>query len=169
MSKLCLTTIMWDKVDPQVGEKRMDDLRAGYWRSLISQGAQTARCRCDDGSMKQLLRQILARETPRKAWQIQDEMPEQKVELKQITTEQQLYSRLEALVEKQMDLLRRIDKERNVAAKAEMLEELQEEYRGLRVQIDDRLSQMQELKLQLWKRFRSLNSKVHSGCVSIAV
>ena len=160
MSKLYLTTTMWDKVDPHEGEKRMDDLRAGYWKSFINQGAQIARCGSDDGSMKQLLRQILARETPRKASQIQDEVAEQKMELKQTTTEQQLYSLLEALVEKQMDLLRRIDKERNVDAKAEVLEELQAEYSGLRAQIDDRLRQMEEPKLPLLKRFWTRISKV---------
>ena len=161
MHRLYLTTTMWDKVDPHVGEKRMGDLRAGYWKSLIKQGAQVAQCRCDDGSMKQPVRQILVRETltretPRKALLIQDEMGEQKMELKQTAAGQQLYSQLEALVEKQTDLLRRIDKERKAAANAEILEELQIEYSELRAQIDDRLRQMQELKLPLWKRFRFL-------------
>ena len=169
MSKLYLTTTMWDKVDPRVGEKRMDDLRGGYWKSLIGQGAQITRCRSDDGSMKQLVRQILARETPRKALLIQDEMAEQNMELKQTAAGQQLYSQLEALVEKQMDLLRRIDKERKAAANAEVLEELQTEYSELRVQIDDRLRQMQELKLPLLKRFRFLISKVRRGYVSTVV
>ena len=159
-SKLYLTTTMWDKVDPRVGERWMGDLRAGYWKSLIDQGAQIARCRRDDGSMKQLVRQILAREAPRKALQIQDEMGGQNMELKQTAAGQQLYSQMEALVEKQMDLLRRIDKERKATANAEILEELQTEYSELRMQIDDRLRQMQELKLPLWKRFRFLISKV---------
>ena len=165
MNKLYLTTTMWDKVDPRVGEKRMDDLRAGYWKSSINQGAQIARCRRDDGSMKQHVRQILiretlTRETPRKALLIQDEMAEQKMELKQTAAGQQLYSQLEALVEKQMDLLRRIDKERKVAANAEILEELQTEYSELRGQIDDRLRQMQELKLPLRKRLWTRISRV---------
>ena len=162
MNKLYLTTTMWDKVDPRVGEKRMDDLRAGYWKSLINQGAQIARCRRDDGSMKQLVRQILAREapSPRKVLLIQDEMGEQKMELKQTAAGQQLYTQLEALVEKQMQLLRRIDKERKARANAEISEELQTEYSELRAQVDDRLPQMLELKSPLRKRLWTRIPKV---------
>ena len=151
---------MWDKVDPREGEKRMDDLRAGSWKSLVNQGAQIARCRSDDDSVKQLVRQILTREAPRKGLLIQDEMAEQNMELKQTAAGQQLYSQLEALVEKQTDLLRRIDKERKAAANAEILEELQGEYSELRGQIDDRLRQMQELKLPLLQRLRTRIAQV---------
>ena len=81
-------------------------------------------------------------------------------ELKETAAGQQLYSQMEALVEKQTDLLRRIDKERKAAANADILEELHTEYSELRVQIDDRLRQMKELKLTLSKRFRFLITKV---------
>ena len=160
LDKVYLTTTMWDEIESSVGERRLDELKAEYWKAMISQGAQIAFCRSDDDSPKRLFRQILARDTLHKALLIQDEMAEQKMELKQTATGQQLYSQLEALVEKQMDLLRRIDKERKGVANAEILEELQTEYSELRVQIDDRLRQMQELKLPLWKRFRFLISKV---------
>ena len=160
LDKVYLTTTMWDEIESSVGERRLDELKAGYWKAMISQGAQIAFCRSDDDSPKRLFRQILARDTLHKALLTQDEMAEQKMELKQTATGQQLYSQLEALVEKQMDLLRRIDKERKGVANAEILEDLQTEYSELRAQIDDRLRQIQELKLLLRKRLWTRISKV---------
>ena len=160
LDKVYLTTTMWDEIESSVGERRLDELKTVYWKAMINQGAQIACCRSDDGSPKRLFRQILAQETPRKALLIQDEMAEQRMELKQTATGQQLYSQLEALVGKQMDVLRRIDKERKGAANAELLEDLQTEYSELRAQIDDRLRQMQELKLLLRKRLWTRISKV---------
>ncbi|KAH0829005.1 hypothetical protein J3R83DRAFT_2457 [Lanmaoa asiatica] len=74
-------------------------------------------------------------------------MAELKKELKETSAGQQLYSQLEMLVEKQTVLLRRIDKERKVTSEASLLVELQAEYDDLRVQMDDKLRQMQELRL----------------------
>ena len=155
LDRIYLTTTMWEEIDPSVGEARLDELKTSYWKSMINQGAQIARCRSDDDSPKQLIRHILALESPRKVLLIQEEMVELKKELKETAAGQQLYSQLETLVEKQMELLRRIDKERKAASEADILEELQREYSDLRAQIDDKLRQMQELKLPWLRRFFS--------------
>ena len=86
---------------------------------------------------------------------IQDGIAELKKELKETAAGQRMYSQLETLVEKQLTLLRRIDKERKAASDAEILDELQREYTELREQIDNRLRQMQQLKLTWSKRFFS--------------
>ena len=84
---------------------------------------------------------------------IQDEIAKLKKELKETAVGQQLYSQLETLVEKQLTLLQRIDKERKAASDVEIMEELQREYSELREQIDKRLRQMQQLKLPWLRRF----------------
>ena len=99
------------------------------------------------------IRPIVTQGPHGKALLIQDEIAELKKELKETAAGQQLYSQLETLVEKQLALLRRIDKERKAASDAEIMEELQREYSELREQIDDRLRQMQQLKLPWLKRF----------------
>ena len=153
LEKVYLTTTMWDEVDPSVGERRLDELIKDYWGSMVTQGAQTPRCRSDDDSPKRIIQQILFQEAARKALLLQKEMGELKKELKETEAGQELYSHLDKLVEKQIVLLRRIDRERKAASEASVLVELQTEYNDLQMEIDDKLRQMQELKLPRLKRF----------------
>ena len=147
LGKVYLTTTMWDEVDRSLGERRLDELKTDYWKVMIIQGAQIARCRSDDDSSKRIIQQILDQEAVRKVLLLQEEMADLKKELKATETGQELYSQLDKLVEKQMVLLRRIDEERKATSEASVLAELQTEYNDLRVQIDDKLRQTQELKL----------------------
>ncbi|KAF8553435.1 hypothetical protein OG21DRAFT_1245167 [Imleria badia] len=161
LDKVYLTTTMWDEVDQSVGEKRLHELAAEYWKAMIQQGAQIVRCRSDDDSPKKIIQQILDQEATRRVALLQVEMADLKKELRETEAGQELYSQLEKLVEKQMVLLQRIDKERKAAqdSDASVLVELQAEYNELRDKIDDRLRQMQELKLSWFRRVRRLFSR----------
>jgi hypothetical protein len=160
LGKVYLTTTMWDEVDQSVGERRLEELKTDYWKVMVTQGAQIARCRSDDDSPKRIIQQILGQEVARKVLRLQEEMAGLKKELKETEAGQELYSQLDKLVEKQMSLLRRIDEERKVASEASVLAELQTEYNDLRVHIDDKLRQMQELKLSRFKNLlRFLSQK----------
>ena len=59
LDKVHLTTTMWDEVELGVGERRLEELKTEYWKTMISQGAQVARCRNDDDSSKKLVRKIV--------------------------------------------------------------------------------------------------------------
>ena len=59
LDKVYLTTTMWDEVESSVGERRLNELETVYWKVMISQGAQTARCKSSDDSSKRLVRQIV--------------------------------------------------------------------------------------------------------------
>ena len=59
LDKVYLTTTMWDEIELRVGEKRLEELIMEYWKTMISQGAQVARCRIDDDSPKNLVRHIV--------------------------------------------------------------------------------------------------------------
>jgi hypothetical protein len=158
LGKVYLTTTMWDEVDRNVGERRLDELKTDYWKAMVIQGAQIARCRSDDDSPKRIIQQILEKEAPSSVLLLQEEMVALKKELKETEAGKELYSQLEHLVEKHVVLLRRIAKERKAASEASVLVELQTEYNDLRVQIDDKLRQMQEPKL--------LRLKNLLGCIS---
>lgn len=144
LDRVYLTTTMWDEVDEHVGDRRLNLLETMYWKTMITQGAKVVRCN-DDGSPKKLIRDILDGESIRKSVLLQDEMVELRKELKETAAGQQLYSHLEALAEKQMELLKRIDKDRKVVSSAQLLGELQGEYLDGQKQIYEKLSQMQEL------------------------
>jgi hypothetical protein len=158
LGKVYLTTTMWDEVDRNVGERRLDELKMDYWKAMIIQGAQIARCRSDDDSPKRIVQHILGQEAACKVLLLQEEMADLKQELKETEAGKELYSQLEHLVEKHVVLLRRIAKERKAASEASVLVELQTEYNDLRVQIDDKLRQMQEPKLSRLKNLL--------GCIS---
>ena len=151
LDKVYLTTTMWDEVDPNIGERRLEELKTDYWKSMIMQGAQVARCRNDDDSPNKVIQHILVQEAAREAVLLREGMADLKKELKETAAGQELYSQLEKLSEKQLMLLQRIGEERKAASDPSVLAELQEEYNDLRVQIDNRLRQMQELKLSRLK------------------
>ena len=143
---------MWDEVENSVGEKRSEELETDYWKAMIAQGTHTARCRSDDNSPKELIRRVLDQEGGRKVL-LQKEMIELGMELKETAAGQQLYSELEVLVEKQLELLQRINRETKAAVKPSVLVALQTEYDHFHAQIDQKLRQMEELKLPLLTRF----------------
>ena len=145
LEKVYLTTTMWDEVEPNDGASRLNELHTVYWKTMVAQGAHIACCRKDDNSVKELIRRILAQEGRRKVL-LQEEMVERGKVLRETAAGQELYSQLEELAERQMELLRRIDKERKAAAEPRMLMDLQREYDGLHAQINDKLRQMKELK-----------------------
>ena len=125
----------------------MDELKTDYWKVMIIQGAQITRCRSNDDFPKRIIQQILEKKFTGKVLLLQAEMADLKMELKETEAVQELYSQLDKLVEKQMVLLWRIDEERKVASEASMMVKLQTQYNDLQVQIDEKLCQMQELKL----------------------
>ena len=153
LDKVYLTTTMWDEVDPNIGERRLEELRRDYWKSMIMQGAQVVRCRNDDDPPNKIIQRILVQEAAREpeAVLLREGMADLKKQLKETETVQELYSQLEKLVEKQLMLLQKIGKERKAASDPSVLAGLQAEYNDLRVQIDDRLRQMQELKFSRLK------------------
>ena len=59
LDKVYLTTTMWDEVESNVGERRLNELKTVYWKAIIDKGAQIARCRNDDDSSNELVRQIV--------------------------------------------------------------------------------------------------------------
>ena len=159
LDKVYLTTTMWDEVDQNIGERRLEELKTDYWKSMITQGAQVASCRNDDDSPNKVIQRILVQEAARKAVLLQEEMADLKKELKETEAGQELYSQLEKLVEKQLMLLQRIGKERKAASDPSVVAELQAEYNDLQVQIDDRLRQMQTLKLSRLKSILRIFSR----------
>ena len=138
---------MWDEAEPNDGKRRLNELRAIYWKTMIIQGAHIACCRNDDNSVKELIRRILAQEGHTRKVVLQEEMVELEKALKETAAGQQLYSELGGLVKRQTELLRGIDKERKSAAEPNVLTDLQKEYDYLEAQINDKLRQTRELRL----------------------
>ncbi|KAG6382120.1 hypothetical protein JVT61DRAFT_763 [Boletus reticuloceps] len=147
LNKVYLTTTMWDEIEQSTGEKRLEELETEYWKSMIIQGAQVVRSQNNEDSAKKIIQQILDQEAARQPVLLQKEMTDLQKQLKETQAGQELYSQLEQLVAQQMELLKRIDRERKLTSEANMLEELQREYSALRVQIDSILPQIQELRL----------------------
>jgi len=165
LDKVYFTTTMWDEVTEEVGDRRLKELRTDFWNTMLAQGAQTHECKSSNDS-KRLIRDIIFKEDERRILQLQQEMGEHNKKLKETAAGQYLFSQLEELVVKQSELLQKIAKERKaVASDPEALAQLQEEYVKLREQVDDRLRQMQELKLPLFKsmmrRLPRIISKKH--------
>ncbi|KAG9312327.1 hypothetical protein JVU11DRAFT_7643 [Chiua virens] len=91
-----LTTTMWDEVEESVGERTLKELKSEYWKEMIDQGSQIARCRNDEESTRKLVREILEKEDSRRV-SFQDG-PGSTAETDEATLNSNLYSQREKLL-----------------------------------------------------------------------
>ncbi|KAG9312302.1 P-loop containing nucleoside triphosphate hydrolase protein [Chiua virens] len=152
LDKVYLTTTMWDEVDERVGERRLEELRSDYWKAMISQGAQVVCCRGVDETPKSLIRDILKKEGRRRV-RLQEEMVEMQLEIKETEAGQELYSQLEGMVQKQTEILRKIGEAKKGAKDDKVVSDLEKEYVDLQAKIDEKIQEMEKLKLPRMRRF----------------
>ncbi|KAG9312310.1 hypothetical protein JVU11DRAFT_7621 [Chiua virens] len=155
LQKVYFTTTMWDEVTQDVGKRRLEELKSVYWKNLISHGAQVFCC-LETSSPKELVQRIVDQaEDSRKALLLQEEMVELQKEIKETAAGRELYSQLEAIVQNQTEAIQRLNKARVGAEDPQLLSELGAQLAELREQMDEKILDMEKLKLPRMKRFLS--------------
>ncbi|KAL4064648.1 P-loop containing nucleoside triphosphate hydrolase protein [Scleroderma citrinum] len=152
MSRVILVTTMWDEIEVEIGQERLDELKGGYWKPMIAKGSKTFEHRNDPSSALELLEMIVHDKGERTRVALQREITDLKMKLPETGAGQELCSCLEQLAQEQLKILRQIrGKTRNPIAK-ESEGDLRKEYAELRFQLDATLSQVQALELSLAQR-----------------
>ncbi|KAI6025515.1 P-loop containing nucleoside triphosphate hydrolase protein [Pisolithus marmoratus] len=154
MSNAILVTTMWDEVESEVGDERLEELKDSYWKST------TFECKDARGSPMNLLRQIVQRKKEEELMSegegkvhLQEEISNMKLELQETAAGQQLCSRLEELAQRRMETLRKI-REETKRADQKIATDLWREYNEVKEQLDSTLTQAHELRMNLKQRVK---------------
>ncbi|KAG9312298.1 P-loop containing nucleoside triphosphate hydrolase protein [Chiua virens] len=155
LKKVYFTTTMWDEVTEEIGMKRLEELKSVYWKPMIDHGAQTFCYGNVDGSPQELVRKIIVADEDCRRVLLQKEMVDLQKEIKETAAGRELYSHLEAIVQKQTDIIQRLNEARVGAKDPRLVLELEGELAALRKQLDEQLLDMEKLKLPRMKRYFS--------------
>ena len=145
LSRIVLTTTMWDEVDEEVGKERLKELEGSFWKGMIGRGSTTFCYENTKKSAEDLLLRLVANK--RGAVRLQKEM-DRDMELRETGAGQELHSRLDELAAKQTKDLERLRKQ----MKDGDTEDLRKEFEMMKAQLDETLRQSQELKLKSMQR-----------------
>jgi len=145
MSRIVLTTTMWDEVDEEVGNQRLEELKESYWKPMIKQGSMPFRYWNTQESATELLHLVAKK---RREVRLQKEIGDKHMELRETSAGQELHSRLDQLAASQMQVLERL----RAQLKDGPTEDLRKEFEMVKAQLDDTLRQSQALKLNAMQR-----------------
>lgn len=154
MSKVVLVTTMWDEVEYHVGEARLEELKVTYWKAMISRGSKTFEYGNTRESAIQLIQSVVLRqqETTRKGVQLQVEISDLEMELRETAAGRELCSSLEELTRRRKELLRRLQAEAK-GADPRIAEDLRRECDELQAQLESILIRGQALRMTKFQRF----------------
>ncbi|KAI6017899.1 hypothetical protein EDC04DRAFT_474657 [Pisolithus marmoratus] len=150
MSQVVLVTTMWDEVEEEVGNERLEELKGNYWRFMIVQGSSTYCYRNTVESSRQLLSQLV--EGKRREVRLQKEIADKNLELRETDAGRELYSRLDQLAEKRAEILARIAAQKHLTGDQATADDLRKQYDSLKAELDQTLQQMEALRLTSMQR-----------------
>ncbi|KAL4062813.1 hypothetical protein V8B97DRAFT_1877360 [Scleroderma yunnanense] len=147
MAQVVLVTTMWDEVERDVGEQRLQELRTSYWKGMISRGSTTFAYENTPDSARNFLKQVAEKSSERQHVLLQKEISELKKTLRETAAGQELSSRLEQLADQRLQALRKLRAETRKSADLKTTEDLRKEYADLKAQLDETLNQVHALRL----------------------
>lgn len=169
--QVVLVTTMWgDPSEEEAFKKREAELRRFFWRHMIKNGSTIARF--DEGDNKSpfdIIGPIVSNATTsRQALTLQNELNVIKLSLPETSAGRVMYTKLEALLERQKKILD--DLRRDIAAEAEesgnqdgpgqMQKMLEEEFRAVEQEMKTVVTDLQAMKLSVPSRLlTSLRSR----------
>ncbi|KAF9533604.1 P-loop containing nucleoside triphosphate hydrolase protein [Crepidotus variabilis] len=147
MAKVILVTTMWDRVLPEVGTKRENDLLANYWAVMTQEGAQTFRFKNTDDSAWEILDVLLRSENDRRVLLLQEEMVKMRKRLNETRAGMTLYADLVSLLEKEKKVLESIEN-----ADPSRVKQLQNDHARAQEEIEIIFRQLKKLKISFGRR-----------------
>ncbi|KAF8160036.1 P-loop containing nucleoside triphosphate hydrolase protein [Crassisporium funariophilum] len=153
LENIILATTMWDDVDEETGNQREEELKKKYWRGMLKHNSTTARFTGTRESAFALLAPLINEANSRNAVRLQNEMVQMKLQLQETSAGRALYSKMEEIVTKRQDVLKRIRDEMTRAGGNEMsMLLLLQEYQELKMQLNSAETDLEAMKLTTGKR-----------------
>ncbi|KAL0948440.1 hypothetical protein HGRIS_011016 [Hohenbuehelia grisea] len=131
LSKVILTTTMWDEVDEELGEHREQELRTHFWDAFISQGSTTKRFKNTPESAWGIVAGFLEASNQRFATELQQELVDLQKDLPDTRAGQEFYNTFSQLAKQRQDILVKILNAMKHEHDENILEALRAEYEAL--------------------------------------
>jgi hypothetical protein len=150
-----LATTMWSEVDELTGSLREEELKTKYWKAMIIAQAQVTRFQYTHDSAWEIISRFTG--TPL-AVQLQDEMINQRLELKQTTAGSTLFQFQDKLIGHLREMIRKLEIRLRVISKhnePEVAAAADQERLAVGRKLDQLVEQKQKLAAQLAKTMHS--------------
>lgn len=110
ISRIILTTTMWDDVEEEIGEQRLAELQHTDWRVMVAHGSTIFRYQNTSESARELLKEatVALSAEERRRILLQQEILDLKEKLQDTAVGQSVYSRLNQLVTSGLKELRKV-------------------------------------------------------------
>src|SRR6266540_4180864 len=152
-NNIVLTTTMWNDVEEEVGNKREEELKSEFWRTMLDRGASINRFLNTRESAFDILTPIFEEVNKRSALLLQKEMNDLKLQLKETSAGKTLYLALEDLLKRQQTTLSKIRSElKEPNLDDDELKLLMDEYQNLDGQLQRAREDLQKMKISIGER-----------------
>lgn len=149
MKRVCLVSTMWDRVAPDVAEKRETDMLGNYWKSMTESGARHNRFDNKEETAWKIVDDLIGSEKDRRVLLLQEELVELKKRLNETSAGLAIYADLLALLEKQRDTIRTIENANPDPTRAAILER---EHAKAQQEIDATFMELKKMRISLRRR-----------------
>lgn len=144
--KVVLVTTMWDKVDPDVGERRLSELEYKYFHGLLRRGATSMRFNNTYRAAWDIIETIFT-ESEREAVLIQEELVDLKKRLNETSAGKALYNTLQEFLKQRKGLIRELANLAKVQNNKKLAAEMEQEYKRIQAEFERSIGAMSTLKV----------------------
>jgi DNA-binding ferritin-like protein len=153
-----LATTMWELVQGDEGERRLDQLKAKYWRGMLEKGSTVARFESQTYESAWKVVDIIAErhsspQSQGRPLLIQEEMVDLEKQLSETQAGITLYGTLQRLLAEQQETIRQLRDEAQLQNNPQLVEDLNAQYEAIRENLRKTFVQVQEMKISFGRRF----------------
>ena len=157
MHNVILATTMWNRVKEHVGARREKELKEEYWKTMLEKDSMVVRFNGTFQSAWSIVDEIL-RSTNRSPLPLllQEEMVDFHKRLSETKAGITLFEELKNLLSLHNDAIRKLKEEARVQGNPHVVKELDAQSEMIQEKIRQTLDQIQEMRIPLGRRIRSL-------------
>jgi hypothetical protein len=153
-----LTTTMWTKVRPEVGEGRERELQEKYWAGMLSMGSRTMRFGDSFKAAWHIIDQIVGTVDRNHALLLQEELVNLGRRLSETEAGKMLYSQLQQALAKQKEAIRNLCEVAKQEQNEQLADELAAQYEAMQDTLQSTFTQLEKMKIPLGRRLLMLFS-----------
>lgn len=151
-----LATTMWDLVQGDEGERRLEQLKAKYWKGMLDKGSTVARFESQTYESAWKVVNVIAgrhgQQFQGRPLLIQEEMVDLEKQLSETQAGITLYGTLQKLLAEQQETIRQLRDEAQLQNNQQLVEDLNAQYEAIRENIRRTFDQVQEMKISFGRR-----------------
>lgn len=154
MNQVILVSTMWQKIAPEVGVTREEELKSKFWKVLLDRGSKTDRLTDATSSEAwRIVEQLIKGKDEREVVLLQEELVELQKKLNETQAGKTIYTALQKALDKQREELKLLLTQVEKSDDPVLRNELKREYDRIEREFQETFEEAKKLKIPLTKRF----------------